>query len=116
MNKDNGKLGGAPKGNQNARKKKKHPETEETSQNNPNTPASDFSTEKTEGLKKQAKTTENNIDMICNDVDMIKMSIRDSHNVSAPIFVDNAESINEFIPVVSQLVKLVVTTEDFKVE
>lgn len=38
------------------------------------------------------------------------------HNVSAPIFVDNAESINEFIPVVSQLVKLVVTTEDFKVE
>lgn len=38
------------------------------------------------------------------------------HNVSAPIFVDNAESINEFIPVDSQLIKLVVTTEDFKVE
>lgn len=38
------------------------------------------------------------------------------HNVSAPIFVDNAESINEFIPVGSQLIKLVVTTEDFKVE
>lgn len=37
------------------------------------------------------------------------------HGVSAPIFVDNAESINEFIPVSSQLVKLVVTTEDFKV-
>ena len=37
------------------------------------------------------------------------------HGVSAPIFVDNAESINEFIPVNSQLVKLVVTTEDFKV-
>jgi hypothetical protein len=28
----------------------------------------DFSTETTEGLKKQAKTTENNIDMICNDM------------------------------------------------
>lgn len=38
------------------------------------------------------------------------------HDVSAPIFVDNAESINEFIPVVSQLIKLEVTTEDFKVE
>lgn len=37
------------------------------------------------------------------------------HGVSAPIFVDNAESINEFMPVNSQLVKLVVTTEDFKV-
>lgn len=38
------------------------------------------------------------------------------HNVSAPIFVDNAESINEFISVGSQLIKLVVTTDDFKVE
>ena len=71
LNKANGKLGGAPKGNQNARKKKKNTETEETSQNNPNNRAVDFSTETTEGLKKQAKTTENNIDMICNDIDMI---------------------------------------------
>ena len=71
LNKANGKLGGAPKGNQNARKKKKNTETEETSQNNPNNRAVDFSTETTEGLKKQPKTTENNIDMICNDVDMI---------------------------------------------
>ena len=37
LNKANGKLGGAPKGNQNARKKKKNTETEETSQNNQNT-------------------------------------------------------------------------------
>lgn len=59
LNKANGKLGGAPKGNQNARKKKKNTETEETSQNNPNNRAVDFSTETTEGLKKQAKTTEN---------------------------------------------------------
>ena len=36
-----------------------------------NNRAVDFSTGTTEGLKKQAKTTENNIDMICNDVDMI---------------------------------------------
>ncbi len=37
------------------------------------------------------------------------------HGVSAPIFIDNAESVNEFIPVNSQLVKLVVSTEDFTV-
>ena len=36
LNKANGKLGGAPKGNQNARKKKKNTETEETSQKNIN--------------------------------------------------------------------------------
>ena len=36
-----------------------------------NNRAVDFSTGTTEGLKKQAKTTENNIDMICNDIDMI---------------------------------------------
>lgn len=59
LNKANGRLGGAPKGNQNARKKSKNTETEETSQNNPNNRAVDFSTGATEGLKKQAKTTEN---------------------------------------------------------
>ena len=37
------------------------------------------------------------------------------HGVSAPIFVDEAESVNEFIPVNSQLVKLVVTKDDFTV-
>ena len=37
------------------------------------------------------------------------------HGISAPIFIDNAESVNEFIPVNSQLVKLVVSTEDFTV-
>ncbi len=37
------------------------------------------------------------------------------HGVSAPIFIDNAESVNEFIPVNSQLVKLVVSAEDFTV-
>lgn len=31
------------------------------------------------------------------------------HKVNAPIFIDNAESVNEFIPVTSQLIKLVVT-------
>jgi len=84
LNKANGKLGGAPKGNQNARKKKKNTETEETSQNNPNNRAVDFSTETTEGLKKQAKTTENNIDMICNDVDMI------NNNSPSPVLLDGA--------------------------
>lgn len=37
------------------------------------------------------------------------------HGVSAPIFIDNAESVNEFIPVNSQLIKLEVSTEDFTV-
>ncbi len=32
------------------------------------------------------------------------------HEVSAPIFVDNAEAVNELLPVAAQLVKLVVTT------
>ena len=37
------------------------------------------------------------------------------HKVNAPIFIDNAESVNEFIPVGSQLIKLEVTTGDFTV-
>jgi len=37
------------------------------------------------------------------------------HGVSAPIFIDKAESVNEFIPVNSQLVKLVVSTGNFTV-
>ena len=37
------------------------------------------------------------------------------HKINAPIFIDNAESVNEFIPVASQLIKLVVTTGDFAV-
>jgi DNA repair exonuclease SbcCD ATPase subunit len=37
------------------------------------------------------------------------------HEVSAPIFVDEAESVNEFIPVNSQLIKLEVTKGDFTV-
>ena len=38
------------------------------------------------------------------------------HGVTAPIFVDNAESVNDFIPTAGQLIKLVVTTGDFNVE
>jgi DNA repair exonuclease SbcCD ATPase subunit len=34
----------------------------------------------------------------------------DFHEVSAPIFVDNAEAVNELLPVAAQLVKLIVTT------
>jgi hypothetical protein len=33
------------------------------------------------------------------------------NGVCAPIFIDNAEAVNEFIPVKSQLVKLIVTTD-----
>jgi predicted nuclease with TOPRIM domain len=37
------------------------------------------------------------------------------YKTNAPIFIDNAESVNEFIPVASQLIKLVVTEGDFTV-
>lgn len=37
------------------------------------------------------------------------------HKVNAPIFIDNAESVNEFIPVASQLITLVVTNGNFAV-
>lgn len=37
------------------------------------------------------------------------------HGVTAPIIVDSAESVNDFIPVKSQLVRLVVTTGEFQV-
>ncbi|NCB42882.1 MAG: hypothetical protein EOM59_09700 [Clostridia bacterium] len=33
------------------------------------------------------------------------------HGVNAPVFIDNAESINKLFPVASQLIKLVVTTD-----
>ena len=32
--------------------------------------------------------------------------------ITAPVFIDNAESVNEFIPSQSQIIKLVVTTDD----
>ena len=38
------------------------------------------------------------------------------HKVNAPIFIDNAESVNEFIPVSSQLITLVVTKGNFAVK
>ena len=36
------------------------------------------------------------------------------HGVNAPIFVDNAESVNEFPPVSSQLIRLVVSNGEFQ--
>ncbi len=38
------------------------------------------------------------------------------HKVNAPIFIDNAESVNDFIPVASQLITLVVTKGDFAIK
>lgn len=38
------------------------------------------------------------------------------HGVNAPVFIDNAESVNEFIPVASQLITLVVTKGNFAVK
>lgn len=38
------------------------------------------------------------------------------YHINAPVFIDGAESINEFIPTESQLVLLKVTTEDFNIQ
>ena len=38
------------------------------------------------------------------------------NNISAPIFVDNREGVNTLIETESQIINLVVTTDDFKVE
>jgi hypothetical protein len=38
------------------------------------------------------------------------------HHISAPIFIDYAESVNDFPAMESQLVLLKVTTDDFKIQ
>ena len=38
------------------------------------------------------------------------------HGVSAPIFIDNAERVNDFIATAGQLIMLTVTRDDLKVE
>lgn len=43
-------------------------------------------------------------------IDIIN-AVSDHYGVYAPVFLDNAESVNEFIPCKSQVVRLVVTTE-----
>ncbi|MDR2009917.1 MAG: hypothetical protein LBQ22_05500 [Bacteroidales bacterium] len=52
----------------------------------------------------------NNADKINIGLDIIN-TLCDFHEVSAPIFIDNAEGVNEVFPVSSQLIKLIVTTE-----
>lgn len=51
----------------------------------------------------------NNADKINIGLDIIN-TLSDFYEVSAPIFVDNAESVNELLPVAAQLIKLTVTT------
>lgn len=51
----------------------------------------------------------NNADKINIGLDIIN-TLSDFYEVSAPIFVDNAEAVNELLPVAAQLVKLTVTT------
>lgn len=53
----------------------------------------------------------NNADKINIGLDIIN-TLCDFHEVSAPIFIDNAEGINEVFPVTSQLIKLVVTRDE----
>ena len=51
----------------------------------------------------------NNADKINIGLDIIN-TLSDFYEVSAPIFVDNAEAVNELLPVAAQLIKLTVTT------
>ncbi len=52
----------------------------------------------------------NNADKINIGLDIIN-TLCEFHEVSAPIFIDNAEGVNEIYPVSSQLIKLTVTTD-----
>lgn len=56
-------------------------------------------------------STQNNAMVINIGIDIINAICR-SENISAPIFVDNAESINSILPTPSQLIRLVVTDEE----
>ena len=52
----------------------------------------------------------NNADKINIGLDIIN-TICEFNEVTAPIFIDNAEAVNELFPVTSQVVKLIVTTD-----
>jgi len=52
----------------------------------------------------------NNAMKINAGLDIIR-TLCDFHGVSAPIFIDNAESVNTVLPIASQLIRLVVTTD-----
>ena len=56
-------------------------------------------------------STQNNAMVINIGIDIINAICR-SENISAPIFVDNAESINSILPTPSQLIRLVVTDDE----
>ena len=56
-------------------------------------------------------STQNNAMVINIGIDTINAICR-SENISAPIFVDNAESINSILPTPSQLIRLVVTDDE----
>lgn len=60
-------------------------------------------------------TDKNNAGKINAGLDVIN-TLCAFHKVNAPIFIDNAESVNEFIPVASQLITLSVTNGDFAVK
>ena len=56
-------------------------------------------------------STQNNAMVINIGIDIINAICR-SENISAPIFVDNSESINSILPTPSQLIRLVVTDDE----
>lgn len=56
-------------------------------------------------------STQNNAMVINIGIDIINAICR-TENISAPIFVDNAESLNSILPTPSQLIRLVVTEDE----
>jgi DNA repair exonuclease SbcCD ATPase subunit len=64
-----------------------------------------------EGTRYQDK---NNAGKINAGLDIIN-TLCTFHGVTAPIFIDNAERVNDFIPTTSQLIELAVTKDSFKV-
>ena len=60
-------------------------------------------------------STVNNAQQINAGLDIINVLCK-FHNVTAPIFIDNREGVNDLIETQSQIINLVVSKEDFKVE
>lgn len=60
-------------------------------------------------------STVNNAQQINAGLDIINVLCK-FHNVTAPIFIDNREGVNDLVETQSQIINLVVTKEDFKVE
>ena len=104
LNKANGKLGARLKVIRTHERRKRIRKPRKQAKTTQTTERLIFQPETTEGLKKQAKTTENNIDMICNDVDMINNNspsllsldgVREKKNINGKE-TENSKFLTEF--------------------